>query len=293
MISRFLIIALLLATWFLSYSLQINIDSRFIKPTINTEARFLPSGKFLQGATLSYDELSADLLWIKAIGYFGTHYSSDKDYTWLSHLLEIITTLDPAYEEVYELGAIILSSEIGNISKSNELLLKGMNNVPVQDDRYWYLPFHIAFNNMFYIGDNRTAAHYFEIAARSHNSPRYLPLLVSRLYANTDNIALALPFLQEMISQAENEEIRQTLIRRMNDIYIKQHTNLLNRACERFKHETGQPPTTLNDLVRLNIISEIPTEPYNGHYYLEDKCIVKSSSATDDLKMHNPKPTHN
>jgi hypothetical protein len=200
--------------------------------------------------------------------------------------LDITTTLDPHYEEVYELGAVILATELGNVDKSIALLSKGMKNVSQRHERYWYLPFYIAFNYMYYKGDNQKAAHYLEIASKSPESPAYLPLLISRLYANTDNSDMAIAFLQNMIEQTDSAELRHSLIKRIKDIQVLQHSRLLQNACEVFHTNTGQYPLKLEDLLSTQLVAELPEEPYGGVYMIGKDCSIQSSSDVDDLKLH-------
>lgn len=271
---------------FLPALLQKKIDATFILLQPNDESRYLPSGKFLKGAALSYDELLADLLWIKAIGYFGEHFDTDKDYTWLAHILDIVTTLDPAYEEVYELGGVIFTTELNNVDSSIKILQKGMDNVPRHHPRYWYLPFFTAFNYMYYKADYQMAAKYLEQAATFPNSPAYLPLLVGRLYANTDNPGLALPFLEEMLDKTASPEMKASLETRIKDIQIKQHIQFLSKACMHFHERTGRYPEHLEELSGAELVRGVPVEPYGGQYQIVEKCTVQSTSDAESMELY-------
>lgn len=233
------------------------------------DLKYLPSGKFLKGAALTYDEVLADLLWIKAIGYFGTHARSDQDYTWLYHLLDITTTLDPFYSDPYEFGGIVLASELHDVDKSIALLEKGIANIPRHNKRYWYQPFFCAFNYMYYKNDNLTAARLLEKAAESPGRPEYLPLLVSRLYANTNDPELAIPFLEEMIQQTTNPEMQETLRARIRDVLVTRDIHRLEQARDRFLAERQRYPTSLDELIREDFINRLPEEPNSGQYDID------------------------
>jgi len=254
--------------------------------------KYLPSGKFLKGAALSFDEILADLLWIKAIGYFGGHYHTDKNFQWLKQILNVTTTLDPYFDDPYEFGGIVLAAELRDVDGSIAILKKGMRHVPKHHKRYWYLPFYTAFNYMYYKGDYKTAAHYMEIAASFPQRPAYLPLLVSRLYANTDDPGIAIPFLEKMKERAASSEMRDELDQRIKEIRVKQHILLLTRARDSFKAATGIFPRSVEQLFEKGFIKEIPTDPFGGRYYL-DKAdhSIRSSSNTDNLQLHINKKT--
>lgn len=65
-----------------------------------------PSGKFLKPLALGYDQVVADLLWMKTISYFGGHFMSDKQYPWLAHMLNLIIDLDPRFDFPYYFGGL-------------------------------------------------------------------------------------------------------------------------------------------------------------------------------------------
>lgn len=262
-------------------------DAQCNTTTITEDFKFLPSGAFLKGAALSFDEVLADLLWIKAIGYFGEHYRTDKNFQWLRHILDVTTTLDPYFQDPYEFGGIILGYELNDLEGSLELLEKGMNNVPRHHTRYWYLPFFTAFNYMYYKGDYQKAAHYLEIASSFPQRPEYLPLLVARLYANTDDPGVAIPFLEKMTERASTPEMKEKLELRIKEIQVKQHILLLTTARDRFREDTGNYPQSLDQLVSNNFIKTIPQEPFGGSYFISrDDHTIQTSSGVDNMQLH-------
>lgn len=251
------------------------------------DLKYLPSGKFLKGAALSFDEVAADLLWIKAIGYFGTHAQTDQDYTWLYHILDIVITLDPFFSDPYEFGGVVLSTELGDIEKSTEILKKGIANLPKHNKRYWYLPFYTAFNYMYYYGDNLTAAKYLEIASRYPQAPPHIPLLVARLYANTDDPGLALPFLQEMLSRSDSDKLKESLQKRIKEIQVKQHILILSAASKRYNEQTGYSIENLDGLVSSGILEALPVEPFGGQYRIGKNGDIETTSQLESMELHN------
>lgn len=271
---------------FSTVGIQLGIDAAFPRSRRSEDLKYLPSGNFLKGAFLSFDEVFADLLWIKTLGYFGEHAQGDQNYQWLSRLLDITTTLDPYFQDPYEFGGVILSWELGDIDAGISILKKGMERVPRHHPRYWYLPFYIAFNYMYYKGDYKIAGEYLEIAASFPQRPAYLPLLVARLYSNTEDPGLALPFLEEMLAKTSSPEFREKLENRIKDVLIKQHVLLLSKACNQFQESTGRSLEHLGDLTTSGLLREIPREPYGGKYEIIDHCTVRSTSNSDDMKLH-------
>lgn len=270
-----------------------SISQRYPSARYGDDLKYLPSGKFLKGSALTYDEVLADLLWIKTIGYFGTHARSDQDYTWLYHLLEITTTLDPLYSDPYEFGGIVLATEMHDVDKSIAILEKGMANIPRHNKRYWYQPFYNAFNYMYYKGDNLTAARLLERAAESPGRPEYLPLLVARLYANTNDPELAIPFLEEMLRQTTNPEMQEKLRARIREILMTRDIHWLEEARDRFLAERQRYPLTLEELVGEGFIQRIPDEPNGGQYYIDPKDHAINSTKGQKLKLFIDKAKKN
>lgn len=254
---------------FLFVNLQIVIDTKF--PCSSSEERllYLPSGKFIKGVSLAYDEMVADFLWIKVIGYFGTHAKTDRDYKWFNHFLNIIVELDPYSQYVYEFGGIVLSAEMELPHKSNELLKKGMANVVKSHERYWKLPFFIAFNYMYYLNDFKKAAQFLEIAAKDNRSPNYLPLLVSRLYANDNYHDTAIKFLSEMVADTQNKELKKQIETRIKELVNDRNIRILENARDRFVKIMKRFPFMLYELVLYGFINRFPDNIEEGSYRID------------------------
>ena len=265
---------------------SITIDKKY--PNFSYEdLSYLPSDKFLQGATLGYDEILGDLLWIKTLGYFGSHAAIDQNYTWLAHMLDIVTTLDPLYQPPYEFGGIALAAEAGDVDSSIALLKKGMDHVPSNHPRYYYLPFFLAFDYMYYKEDYLTAAHYLEQAAKFPQSPPYLPGLVAKLYANADSPDVAVAFLQEMIQSTDQQDLKGQLIIRLHQVTHQANLNMLTSAFDTYYRRFEKYPPSLAAFVSTGIIDHIPVDPRGGTYYISsDSRSVENTIKTDPLKVH-------
>ena len=269
------------------FMLQIRMDKVHPRSEKIEDLKYLPSGKFLKGAALAYDELLADLLWIKAIGYFGGHAKTDQNYEWLYHILDITTTLDPLFDDPYEFGGVVLAAELGEVDKSIELLKKGMENVPRHHRRYWYLPFFLAFDYMYYKHDYLAAARYLEIAAKYRGRPDYLPLLVSRLYANAEDPEVAITFLKEMINSTESEELREKLEKRIKEVMADRDIRMLEKARDRFYETHGRYPEEIDELVKSSLISSLPKEPFGGKYRISPvEHSIYSTTMGEKLILH-------
>ena len=178
------------------------------------EVMYLVSGKIVKPLTLGFDQLIADLLWIRAVNYFGSHYITNRYYPWLYHLLDIVTTLDPKFIKPYMVGSIILATEAEEIDNSNKLLMKGMEHNP----EVWQIPFYLGFNLFHYQNKPDEAAKYIKIASELPGHPVYLPLLASTLHSKSGDIQTAITFLREVYKNTTDENIRRMIRAKMEDI---------------------------------------------------------------------------
>lgn len=198
---------------FFSYQVQKKIE--VISPSGSPETLlYLPSGKYLKPLMIGFDQIAADLLWLKVVSYFGGHYLTDKSYPWLYHILDLTTTLDPYFRLPYEFGGVVLSVEKTDVSQSNALLMKGIRYYP----DYWRLPFYLGFNYFFYLKDPETAALYISRAASLPGHPPYLPKLAASLYAHAGHKDIALSFLNQIYQNAEDPALKESISQKISDL---------------------------------------------------------------------------
>lgn len=255
---------------------------------------YLPSGTFLKGMALGYDEALADLLWVHMVGYFGAHIETDRDLTWLAHMLELIIILDPRYESPYEFAGIILPSEMAMVDEGIAFMEKGLVNIPKHNPRYWLQPFYLGYCYMIYKNDPIKAARYFEDAASYPQSPKYLPLLAARLYANADKPAFGLNIISKILNDPANDFSKQgywknAFDKRINELTVAFHIDMLENAVSDYSAKYSQKASSLQDLVDGLILPFIPEEPFGGAYFLSlNGDMVLSSISEKRLGIHIP-----
>ena len=178
---------------------------------------YLPYHKNVNKFSLGFSEIIGDILYIKAINYFGEHYLSDKSYPYLYQLLDAATDLSPRFKDVYEFGAIILAFEVDNPELSSQLLKKAIKNNP----DYWRFPFYLSFNNFFYLKNFKEAAYYMKEAATLPGSPAYLTGLTARLYSEAGEPETALTFLYQIYENSNDERVREKIKLRIKELMAK------------------------------------------------------------------------
>ena len=177
---------------------------------------YVPSGAFVKQTALGFDQAWADLLWIRTIGYYADQSTREGKFTYLYHMLDIVTTLDPRWLYPYLFGGVTLSLDLDRPDLANKLLRKA---IPEHPD-VWKIPFLIGFNAYFGLGDARTAARFIDKASKLPGAPVYLKGFASRLYVKGGSTERALQFLQEVINQTEDPALRERLVERYRQIQL-------------------------------------------------------------------------
>lgn len=232
---------------------------------------YIPSGQFIKTASLGFHVVLADLLWTRAVLYFGEHLNTDKDYRWLYDILDAVTTLDPSNTLAYRFGGSLLSLEANDVKKSIALLEKGVRNNP---DKDWKIYLLLGFNYFYYLEDYGMAAMYLEKARSLPGRPEYLPQLAARMYAKGEKIDTAIKFLEEIYRQQSNENVKAVIAERINILTAKRQARLFQDAVEKYKEIYGEYPREFAELQNLGkleqdgLMKEMPVYP-GGKYVID------------------------
>ena len=175
---------------------------------------YLPSGRHTKALTLGFSNLAADVLWVRAVSYFGGHILTDREYPWLYHILVQVTTLDPPFMYPYLFGGMALSLKPETGSESIAMLTRGMTNYPGD----WRYPFYIGFNAFYNQRDPERAAGLMRYAASLPGSPEYLPRLAASLLAESGGVEAAVRFLETMAEGTRDESARENILRKIEDL---------------------------------------------------------------------------
>ncbi len=98
------------------------------------EVLYVPDRRQLRLMTLGYDQTAADLVWVRTLEYFASHFKGDRRYPWLEHFLEQIISLDPDFTKVYHwAGANVLYGRRftnENVERSNHFYALALKRDP-------------------------------------------------------------------------------------------------------------------------------------------------------------------
>jgi hypothetical protein len=194
---------------------QLKIAERHV-PRVDPlgELAYYPSGAWLRQAALGDATAWADLLWLRAVQYYGHHRQTDNTFVQMAHVFDIITTLDPHFQSAYVFGGTSLCQEGKQFAAGVALLEKGTRENP----RAWVYPFELGF--VHYIGKrNLTRATFdFAQAARQPEAPDYCERFAAWSGQRAGYEAVAFELWKQVAETTGNAVMRQKAVQNLRKL---------------------------------------------------------------------------
>jgi tetratricopeptide (TPR) repeat protein len=178
------------------------------------ELEAFPSGRALELLRLGHAPLAADLAWLRAIQYYGQHRLSDQRYDAAGHLFDVITRLDPRFEEAYVFGALVLAEDVGDAEAADRLLTRGMARCPES----WWLRFERGFLRWIHRGWLEAGARDMERASRLPGAPGWVARLAAGTYERAGDLEAARRIWERLASETTNPRVREIAERALDRI---------------------------------------------------------------------------
>jgi hypothetical protein len=179
-----------------------------------SESFYLPRIEFVDLVSLGYRDVAAHIFWFRTINYFGSHYQSDRRYTWLGHMCEIVTSLNPRTPHTYRFCANMLAWEAGQIDKSEQILTKAMGHLPSD----WIFPYLRGFQRLYFRKDPVAASHDFAQAAKLPGAPWLVGRLAAKTMMTSGSDQDARVFLRELLKTETDPIAREALEERLMEL---------------------------------------------------------------------------
>lgn len=217
----------------------------------------LAPSSFFKILSMGHEALAADMLWLDAVQYIGSH-ARKQDKNIVYDYLDRVTDLDPYFLYAYRLGQFILP-EVNEIELADALSQKGM----LYNPQSWELPYFLAFIHHFYAKDYDSAADYYMLAS---NKPGVLPsaaTLAASARGEHDEHEMALLIWNEIFENTDNSHTKELAAKR---IIREQNIILLEKVAESFQNENNRTISDLDDLVQAGFMPQIPHDPEGRTY---------------------------
>jgi hypothetical protein len=252
--------------------LQVVRDRVYGEPSPERGLLYVRSPETVRRLSLSYAALLADLYWVRAVQYYGgTRLSHDpnRSFDLLHPLLDITTTLDPAFNIAYRFGAIFLAAPFpggaGRPDLAVALLEKGFRANP----RRWQYLYDIGFVHYWELSDFKGAAGWFEKAADVPGAPWWLRSMAAVTATQGGDRRASRLLWQVQLDNAENDWVRNNAILRLRQLDSLDQIDALTDASRTYASRTGRIAARWEDLIRAGLVPGVPHDP-SGVPYLID-----------------------
>ena len=239
---------------------------------------WVPPPEAMPVLAMGYRQLWADILWTRTLVYYGSSRKTGTDYPYLTDLLDGILTLDPKFRRVYRWAnyAMLYRNEGGNARPEEYLLSakyleRGMKEFPEGYELFWLagIRYYLDLTSDDPEEQRRyreRGAALIEQAMHKPDAPASVTTLAATLRSELGQHERALHDLRQVILTTDDEEAREKLITRYNQLASKTFPEEAMRAYEDFRRRwmeampyappnmyvlLGDPPAPAFDLEQL------------------------------------------
>jgi hypothetical protein len=234
---------------------QIHIDGSPGTARAQHEGLYLWSGEQIRRLTPGFEDLMADVYWLRTVQYFGSQraYATDKRFDLLGPLVTITTDIDPRLEIAYRYGATFLAEQrplgAGNPEAAIVLLRRGVDRNP----RNWKLRQDLGLFYVFFMNDAVQASGVLLEAATIPGAPSFLKTLAAQVLAKGGERQSSKMLWQQIYEESEPGQLRDNAGLHLRQLQSLDVVDALNGAAREFARRAGRPPATLEELRRSGL----------------------------------------
>ena len=249
---------------------------------------YLRSGRSADRVMLAFDDIAADVYWIRAIQNYGRDRRSSRPdrFSLLYPLLDLTTTLDPHFNVAYRFGAVFLSVPLpdgpGRTDLAIALLEKGLRYNPSR----WQYAHDIGFIHYWYTGDDSQAAAWFERAAAMPQAPEWIGPVAAVTRARGGDRAGARRILAELLATATEQYTKDAARRGMLQLQALDAMDELQSLIDEFGRRHGRYPASWREVPELR--GMVPADGTNAPFVYDPVSHTVRLSPASTL---NPLPT--
>jgi len=234
-----------------------------------TELLYLPNDKLLNHFTAGLSSVVADILWLKTIQYtVAEFHNPERKFTWLNHMVETVTRLDPYYSDVYSRGGMLLAA-IGSDESAMKLLHKGAVENPFAPE----IPFEMAkiwlLNRYKEPGADTIASHYLRmVAQRDVEHTEFYFRWIRGIQSMQGPGESARAIWEDVLRTAKDDITRELARDNILQLTIEMNVEDLDAMADAYEERFGMRPGGIEDLVSSGILGALPSGPEQGEYMI-------------------------
>ncbi|MCK4545841.1 MAG: hypothetical protein KAW17_00230 [Candidatus Eisenbacteria sp.] len=220
------------------------------------------TGSTLRRLSFGYDQVAADVMWIRGLQYYGKQRLSRSPMPRLAEYLDAAVALDPHFIAAYIFGGIVLAQDLNQGDAAVDLLLRGIAANP----KSWELPFELGFLLYITLDDPYRGGKYFEVAVTREGCPAMARRLAAGAYAKSGSRSDVRKVCEEIMEMSDNEGMMEFARRALAKIRMEENLEYLQMGIAGFRERVGTWPPDLESLVGCGDLTGIPSEPEGGFY---------------------------
>ncbi|MFN8177236.1 MAG: hypothetical protein U0167_04880 [bacterium] len=242
---------------------------------------YLPEGRALRVASLGYRSMLADLVWLRAIQYYGEQRLTTRNYDQAERLFQVIYDLDPYFKGATRFGALVLSQD----AKDPDGAIALLDRASTDDPRAWEYPFDEGFIYQTVLRDYEKAGTAYRKAAAMPKAPPLAARLAGSSFARLGDRGTSREIWQEIRAGAENDLTRELAERNLKNLDLDEAEETLTNAVKAFRTSHARLPANWEELVHSGSLAKLPGEPWGGAYFWDPGTEHAYSSTTVDRRM--------
>lgn len=233
-----------------------------VVPESYNDADLFVKGRELKGFVLGTESLVADWYWMRSLQYIGDKVVNSKEDLRLDDLrnlnprllyplLDSATDLDPHFIAPYAYGAMVLPAIDGN--QAIAIAEKGIASNPNEWRLYQQLGYIYWRLKMY-----DEAAKVYKAGSKIPGSAAFMKLMAASMKTEGGSRPTARAIYTQMISDAEDEQTRDTAKRLLDQINSMDDVDALNNALAEYKQTTGHCAGDLRELEPILLKTTLP-----------------------------------
>ncbi len=232
---------------------------------------WIRSGPLAQRLALGFDNLVADVYWMRAVIYYGgqRQVKESSNFDQLFPLLDLVTSLDPYFRVAYRFGAIFLAENYpggaGRPDQAVQLLQKGS----VHDPLRWEYLYDIGFVYYWWGRDYARAAEWFKKAGEIPGAATWLAPLAATTLAEGGNRESSRRMWTQLRDTTDIDWVKRNAAHRLQQFDAMDAIDALNRVSEGFIEARGRPPASWQELAADQRWRGIPADSTGEPFALD------------------------
>ena len=263
--------AALAALMAISLWVQVVRDRGWQPFTAPSGVLWVRSGPLAERLALGFDNIVADVYWIRAVVYFGgqRQATQQNQFDQLFPLLDLVTSLDPHFRIAYRFGAIFLAEPYPGGAGQPDLAIQLLQKGIAADPRRWEYVQDIGFIHYFWTRDYIRAAEWFKRAADVPGAPEWLGPVAATTLAEGGSRESARTLWTQLRDTTEFEWIRTNAAHRLEQLDAMDAIDELTKSIAGFVATHGRPPKDWREIVIIQRWPGVPVDPTGTPYALD------------------------